>query len=467
VSSYPQPAFKAMLRSFLDEDGLPLRDLLSEEDIRRIAQEEGALFAEGEDDVWNTEVTLWAWICQCLSSSGSCVAAVLRVVVLRAACGLDPCSAATGAYCKARAKLPEPFLRRIARRVGEQTEDQAADAWRWHARRVLLVDGTECSMPDTPRNQAEYPQPGTQKPGLGFPLIRLVVLLAFATACLVDCAMGPRKGKGAGETSLLKGILASLRQGDVLVGDRYYCGYELVVLVRRRGADVCFRLHSQRHADFRRGRKLGKDDHVVRWPKPKRPPSMPKDEYDALPDFLEMREVRFRTERPGYRTREVVVATTLLDAAAYPKADIAELYGHRWQAELDIRAIKQVLGMDVLSCKTPEMVRKEAWTRLLAYNLARRALAQAAAASKDGPRGLSLSGAVQALCAFRWLLLLGDDARRGAVAQALLSALRTHQVGKRPGRVEPRKTKRRPRPARLLTRPRAEERERLLGGKGD
>jgi len=462
VSSYTRPCFKATLRSFLDADALP------EALVERIAHEEGADFADGPDAVYTPAVTLWAWLSQCLSTSKSCVAAVARVLVLRVALGLPACSAATGGYCKARQKLPEPFLRRLALRVGVETEDQAEDAWRWHGRRVLLVDGTECSMPDTPENQAEYPQPGSQKKGLGFPLIRLVVLLAFATACLVDCAMGPRKGKGNGETSLLKGMLDSLRQGDVLVGDRYYCGYELIALAMRRGADVCFRLHSQRHADFRRGKRLGKDDHVVSWPKPARPASRGREEHDALPDTLEMREVRFRTGCRGYRTREVVAATTLLDAAAYPPARIAELYGHRWQVELDIRGIKQTLGMDVLSCKTPEMVRKEAWTHLLAYNLTREVMARAAAGKGGvGPRGLSLAGAVQTLCAFRWLLLLGDEARQGAFAQALLAAVRTHEVGKRPGRVEPRKVKRRPKAQRLLTRPRQQERARLMRGLKD
>ena len=470
MSSYTPPGFRATLEGFLDADGLPFKAALSETLIARIAREEGVDFGDGPDAVYSPAVTLWAWLSQCLSASKSCVAAVARVLVLRVALGLPPCSAATGAYCKARQKLPEPFLRRLALHVGNRTEDDAPDSWRWRGRRVLLVDGTECSMPDTPENQAEYPQPGTQKKGLGFPLIRLVVLLTFATACLVDCVMGPRKGKGAGETSLFRRMLGSLRAGDVLVADRYYCAYWLVAAAKGRGADVCSRLHSRRHADFRGGRRLGKDDHVVSWPKPARPAWMDRQEYDALPESLQVREVRFRTEHRGYRTKEVVVATTLLDAVAHPAACIAELYGHRWQVELDIRAIKQTLKMDVLSCKTPGMVRKEAWTHLLAYNLTREVMARAAAGGKDGkdgPRGLSFAGAAQTLDAFRWLLLLGDDARREAVAQALLAAVRTHRVGRRAGRVEPRKVKRRPKTQGRLTRPRRQERARLMRGLKD
>jgi hypothetical protein len=264
-------------------------------------------------------------------------------------------------------------------------------------------------------------------------------------------------------------MLDSLQPGDVLVADRYYCVYWLVAAALGRGTDVCFRLHSQRHADFRRGKRLGKDDHVVVWPKPKRPSWMDKETYDVLPEQLSMREVRFQTGRPGYRTKEVVVATTLLDALAYPKADVAELYHHRWSVELDVRSIKQTLKMDVLSCKTPEMVRKEIWTHLLAYNLTRQVMAQAAASSGKTikPRELSFAGAVQTLCAFRWLLVLGEEGRQGTFASALLVALLTHRVGDRPGRVEPRKVKRRRKAHRLLTRPRQQERERLKQGKKD
>jgi hypothetical protein len=381
VSSYPaagsRPSFAATLRSFATADGLPFSEVLPQQIVDHIADEEGVCFAGEPDCVYTPAVTLWAFLAQCLSPAKPCVAAVARVLVLRVALGLPPCSAATGAYCKARSKLPEPFLRRLTLHVGHETEREAPGHWRWKGRRVVLADGTECSMPDTPENQAEYPQPGSQKPGLGFPLIRLVVLLGYATGCLVGAAMGPHKGKQTGETALFRTLLGQLRQGDVVVADRYYCSYWLVAVLLAEGVDVAFRLHARKGYDFRRGKRLGRGDHVVAWRKPARPAWMDEETYRRIPDTLSVREVRVVVSSPGCRTRSLVVATTLTNAAAYAKADVADLYHKRWHAELDIRAIKQTLKMDVLSCKSPEMVRKEVWAHLLAYNLVRKVMAQA------------------------------------------------------------------------------------------
>jgi len=250
-----------------------------------------------------------------------------------------------------------------------------------------------------------------------------------------------------------------------VVADRYYCSWWLVALLLAVGVDVCFRLHQRRKYDFRRGRRLGRGDHVVSWPKPPRPAWMDEATYAALPDSLEVREIRTVVDNPGFRSREIIIATTLLDAEADPKSDIAELYHQRWHVELDIRAIKQTLRMDILSCKTPEMVRKEIWTHLLAYNLARKVMAQAAVQGKVRPRQLSFAGAVQTLNAFRWALLLREPGGCGGLVAAVLLAVSTHRVGLRPGRVEPRKVKRRPKSYGRMTRPRDQERAALLGNR--
>jgi Transposase DDE domain len=467
VSSYPpQPTFATLLRSFGLDPGLPFADLLPEDFVEDVAEQEGVHFAAGADDVYTPAVTLWAWLAQCLSASKSCVAAVARVLVLRIALDLPPCSAATGAYGKARAKLPERFLQRLTLEVGQAVEDHAPDAWRWRARRVLLADGLTVSLPDTPENQAAYPQPASQKPGLGFPLMRLVVLLTFATASLVGAALGPCQGKETGEPALFRSLLGHLRRGDVVVADRYYCSYWLVALLVAAGVDVAFRLHQRRQYDFRRGQRLGQGDHVVSWAKPARPAWLDEATYAGLPATLTVREVRVLIASPGSRSRQVVVATSLTDAADYTKEDIAELYHWRWHVELDVRSIKQTLKMDILSCKSPEMARKEVWLHLLAYNLVRQALAQAARTGQVRPRQLSFAGGVQTLNAFRWLLLLGAGERTASLLRALLAALGTHQVGDRPGRYEPRKVKRRPKAYGRLTRPRQQEREALRGAQG-
>jgi hypothetical protein len=325
----PRPTFAALLDAFAQGHHLPFAEILTEQAIEQACRDHAVAFAGGADDVWTPALTLWAFLTQCLGAAKSCVAAVARALAPRAALGLPLCSAATGAYCKARAKLPEAFLRDLALQVGDATEDQAPDAWRWRGRRVLLADGTELYLPDTAANQHDYPQPLTQKPGLGFPSLRLVVLLTFATAVLTGAALGPCRGGETGETALFRELLGRLRPGDVVVADRYYCSWWLLALVSGRGADVAFRLHQLRHYDFRKGRRLGRGDHVASWPRPRRPDWMDAVTYDRLPKELTVREVRVAVGRPGYRVRQLVVATTLTDGVAYAQESPAELYHYR------------------------------------------------------------------------------------------------------------------------------------------
>lgn len=317
-------------------------------------------------------------------------------------------------------------------------------------------------MADTPANQAVYPQPSSQKPGLGFPMIRAVVLLAFATACVIDAALGPYQGKQTGETALFRQLVERLRPGDVVVADRYYCSYWMIALLQQRGVAVAFRLHQLRHFDFRRGRRLSADDHIVEWTKPQKPKWLDAQQYAALPDTLTVRELRFRVTQAGYRSKEIVVATTLCDAEAYTNDAVADLYHQRWHVELDIRAIKQTLAMDPLSCKTPAMVRREFWVHLLGYNLVRKVMAEAAVTKGLCPRQLSFAGALQILEQCRWLLLFGSAEVRRGVTLLLGVAVATHTVGDRPGRVEPRCVKRRPKSYPPLTKPRHEARADLL-----
>jgi hypothetical protein len=462
---YPtQPTFATTLQAFANDPALPFAQALSNDDIQQAADRHRVAFAQGQDDVFTPQLTLWTFLTQCLSPCKSCVAAVARAMVLRTALGLTPCAASTGGYCKARAKLPEAFLSDLTVQTGTAIEDQAPDAWRWKGRRVLLADGFEASLPDTPANQKDYPQSNTQKPGLGFPHLRVVVLLAFATAGLVGAAIGPCRGKETGETALFRALLDRLGPGDVVVADRYYCTWWIVAMLRQAGVDVCLRLHHKRHCDFRRGRRLGKGDHVVRWPKPARPDWMDEGTYAALPAEIEVREFRVRVEKPGFRVDQFVAATTLVDAREHGAAELGDLYHRRWHVELDIRNIKVTLGMDVLRCKSPEMIRKELWAHLLAYNLVRKVLAGAASVEQVTPRQLSFAGGVQTVNAFRWLLCTCDSGRYVMFVGVLLVAVSTHVVGDRPGRVEPRAVKRRPKPHRLLKKSRQECRAELLSG---
>ena len=459
--------FRLVLASFLEGGGLPFADVLAEKEIERAFEEEGVLpwaADEEEEAVYTPPLTLWAFLSQMLhkGEQRSCTAAVARVVVLLVALGRKPCSSNTGAYCRARAKLPEPLIQRLTLRMAQGCEDAVPSSWLWHGRHVKPVDGTTVSMPDTEANQAEYPQQAAQEEGVGFPLVRMVVLFSLATGMLCDMAMGPYQGKETGEPALFRELFGRLKADDIVLGDRCYCSYFMIALLKELGVDFVVRLHQARTADFRRGRRLGTGDHRVEWIRPARPTWMDEETYERMPEAIALREVLVQVDRPGFRTESLVVVTTLCDAEEYTRKEIAELYRDRWLAELDIRAIKITLAMDVLRCKTPEMVRREVWTHLLAYNLIRRIILQSAQASGCSPRELSFTAAIQAIAASWMVAALADRSLFGALVDAHLANLAGHRVGNRPDRVEPRAVKRRPKPHRLLTKPRAEARRELL-----
>jgi DDE family transposase len=443
---------------FAQADGLPFADVLTAERVEQALREEKAGWREA---VYTPVLTLWAFLSQVVYPDRSCRAAVARVLAWLVSRGERPCTPQTGPYCKARQRLPESLLHRLVRETGEELHQRSPTGWRWKGRSVKIADGTTVSLPDSAANQAAYPQPPGQRPGLGFPLARLVVVFSLACGTVLDAALGRYQGKQAGENSLLRTLSDALESGDVLLADRYFGGWFDIALWHERGVDVVVRLHQLRHCDLRRGQRLGADEHVVAWPKPVRPDWMDEATYQALPDSLALREVRVRVPQRGFRTRALVVVTTLLDAVAYPKADLAELYRLRWHAELDLRSLKEALGMGVLRCQSPAMARKEVWAHLLSYNLIRSVLAATAADLGADPRELSFKGAAQALAAFAERLLDADAAAVTALFEWLSLTIGAHLVGDRPGRVEPRAVKRRPKPYPLLTKPRQQARKEL------
>ena len=459
--------FRLVLLSFLQRPDLPFADVLSEQAIETAFDDEDTTFAEDQDAVFTPAVTLWAFLSQVLfkDEHRSCVAAVARVAVLLVALKRGPCSSNTGAYCRARGKLSEKVIRQITIGVGAGCEDKLGKERLWHGRHVRLVDGSTVGMPDTPENQEAYPQNSQQKEGLGFPIARVVVLLSLATGMITDMAMGPYAGKETGESALLRSLFGCFDPGDVLLADRYYCSYFMIALLQERGIDLVARLHQRRPVDFRRGRPLGKDDQVVTWNRPQRPAWMDQSTYDRMPASIEVRQICVHVGRPGFRVESFVAVTTLTDPKEYPKDEIADLYHCRWQAELDIRAIKITMGMDILRCKTPEMVRKEMWTCLLAYNLIRQTMLQSAQGAGVSPRTLSFTAALQTIGASWLVMVLSDDMLTSRLVDAALATMALHVVGNRPGRVEPRAIKRRPKEHALLTKPRPEARAELLRGK--
>jgi hypothetical protein len=448
--------------SLAQAPGLPFANLLPAEQVEQALRQEKARF---RDRLFSPLVTLWVFLSQVLDPDGSCRAAVARFLAWRAARRLPPCSADPSAYCKARARLPEGLLARLTRDTGRRVQDEAPPAWRWEGRTVKVVDGSTVSMPDTPANQAAYPQSPSQAPGLGFPIARLVVLFSLAVGTVLDAALGRYQGKGTSEVILFHALHGHLDEGDILLADRYYGSYWELALLRQRGADLVTRLHQRRRADFRTGRRLGPEDHVVTWEKPPRPGWMDEATHATLPAWLEVREVRVRVGRPGFRPRVFVAVTTLLDSVGFPRTDIAVLYRVRWLAELDLRALKQTLQMDVLRCQSPDLVRKEVWAHLLAYNLVRGLMAQAAREAEVLPVQLSFKGAVQAVNAFAAVWQAARPGDREEVCRRLRAAVAAHRIGNRPNRYEPRARKRRPKEYALLKHPRDKARKLIPTGR--
>jgi hypothetical protein len=456
--SRPQRQVAARRRRLHEAPALPFSEVLDAPLIEQALRQERVCFRQR---VFSPLVTLWAFLSQCLDPDHSCRQAVARVLAWRTSQGLPPCSARTSSYCDARQRLPEGVLARLTRATARRLRDDAPDRRRRPRRVVKFVDGTTVSMPDTPANQAEYPQARTQQPGVGFPIARLVALFCLSTGAVLDALLGPYRGKRTSELALFNRLRDNLDPGDLLVADRYYCSYWEVALARRRGADVVFRLHQCRAADFRRGLRLGPCDHLVVWRRPRRPAWLGEDDYARLPATLVVRQTRVRVRQRGFRTRALVVVTTLLDEGEASAEELAALYRARWQAELDLRWLKQTLQMDVLRCQSPAMVRKEVWAHLLAYNVIRGAMA--AAAGEEGllPTQLSFTAALQTVRAFAALAWVAGQEQLAEIQRRVRQAIRAHPIGDRPDRWEPRARKRRPKHYPNLNEPRRKARARL------
>ena len=470
-------SFELVRQSLLQGDDLPFQDALTVEQMRQAFEAEGVSFGEDGDStngeskpVFTRGVTLWAMLSQALFTDmqRSCLAAVQRVAVYWVFQGREAPSTNTGAYCRARAKVPEGVVRCLAEGVAQRCEAAVPDEWRWHGFRTLVIDGTTFSMPDTPKNKEVYPQPNSQAEGLGFPILRAVALTSLATGMVLALATGPYAGKETGETALLRTLFEHLKRGDLVLGDRYYGGWFMLALLQALGVEFVTRLHQHRTADFTRGKRLGKGDHVVAWAKPAKPEWLDRETYDSLPEQLEVREIDVRVNIPGFRTESLVVVTSLLDNKVDTHSDIAALYRRRWVIELELRDIKTTMDLDVLRRTRPESVRQELWTGLLAYNLIRQSLLQSALASGRQPYQLSFASALQML-ANTWVLAALPSQTTVSIRERLI-ALRifnghTHRVANRPNRVEPRAVKRRPSPLALLTELRSVAQARLIAGR--
>ena len=428
--------------SILQFSHLPFADTLSSDALEQIIEHSES----SRDRIFIPLVTLKAFIFQVLSTDGSCRQAVNHVLSERLYQGCSANSIKTGAYCKARKRLPHKQLKQAVESSGKSLHQQAHKSWLWKGHNTLITDGTTVLMPDTPENQAVYPQQSNQKPGLGFPITRIVGLISLSVGSVASYSMGPYQGKGSGETSLFGRIINKIAKHDLLLADRYYCTWAIIALMIQQGSHILVQNHAQRKPDFRRGKKLGIKDHLIEWKKPKRRPAwITQNDYDALPNEILFRE---------FSVKGKVYVTTLMNAKKYHKKELAELYTQRWLVELDFRSLKTHMKMDMLRCKSPDMVKKEIAVYLLAYNLIRASIARAAKVKNQVPRQISFMTTVQVFNeGILQLIVLSGKILKYAI-DGILSAIASIPIGQQKRKAQPRAIKRRPKAYPLLNKPR-------------
>jgi IS4 transposase len=406
--------------------------------------------------------TVLTFLTQLLGADGSCQQAVDGLIAERTEAGEAKCSADTGGYCKARQRLPEAVNWGLMRNAGRKAEDEASaeqgDAILWCGRRVRPADGSTTQIADTEANRSEYPLMRNLKAGLHYPVVRILVIFSLAVGTVLDAALRPYQGKGTGETAMLRELAHVFAAGDVLLGDRYFAGYWDIAFWLKRGVDMVSRCPASRQFNYRKGRRLGPNDYVMTWHKTQRPDWVSPADAGDYPDEISIRFVKVRVDKRGFRAQEILVITTLLDAEKYSAEAIAELYRLRWQAELNLRSLKTHMGLEHLRCKTPEMVRKEFATYLLAYNCIRRLAYAAAAREKVKPHEISFKHTLQTTNEFFRRFHHSDFT---TWLTNFLETVAEVKVANRPDRIEPYTTKKRPKDFPHTNEPRADYKRRM------
>jgi hypothetical protein len=447
----PRRDFRIVRDKFASDSGLPFGRLLSREYVLSVLESEGHAY---RSRVFCPLVTLWGMLSQSLSQDKSLNEVVSRILAHRVSSGLPACSASSSSYSDARSRFPLSVMVRMAREVGRTVQAAAQDDWHWNGRRVFIADGTGLSMPDTSANRVVYSRAPSLKPEIAFPMMRLVALISLSTGAVIDIAHGQMRGKGTGESSLLRELLDNMSRGDVFIADRYYPSFSLLAELQKRGIEIVSVSHCGRKVDFSKGEQLGPQDHIVEWRRPEPRKVKTSDAaYDAIPETIRVREFIIDIEGRNGRSEKAVVISTMTDPTI-PQKELSDLYWKRWGCELDFRAIKQSMQMDVLRSKTPDMVHKELWAGILAYNLLRGTMSESAKRSGVTPRQLSVKSAMQAVESFTPAMMAVADSER--LYDAFLTTVSARRVGNRPGRQEPRLKKRRPAWTQLMMKPRNE-----------
>lgn len=402
--------------------------------------------------LFSKENTFWAFFSQVLDADGGCMEVIRKLQSYASIKGIKVPSSSTASYCTARKKLEEQMLSDILAHTADRLE-LMPEAGMLNNRRVIVVDGTGVTMPDTPQNQAVWPQLSTQKPGCGFPSARICACFSLETGALLSYAIGNKKNN---EIPLFRQQWKIFKQGDIFLGDKGFCSYFDIANLKKQGVDSVVTLAKRKPVTEASCLKaLGPDDHLIEWERPVYYDKLAysQEEWTNLPKRLTLRQIKVTINTAGFRTQGFYIVTTLLDAVKYPVKELAELYFKRWDVELFFRDIKTTMGMDVLRCQTPEMVRKEILMHFIAYNCVRRLMYEAAEEADLEIRLVSFKGSLQALR--NWEPHLNQakvsNAQRFRLISDLYDAMTNTPIRQRPGRSEPRCIKRRPKSYQLLT----------------
>ncbi|MGK7906356.1 MAG: IS4 family transposase [Synechococcus sp.] len=438
-------------QKLLNSMGLPWQELLPASAIEKVLADEQVSYRQR---VYTPVVTLWMFLSQVLDADKSLQNAVNRASAWLTVAGGAVPSSDTGAYSKARKRLPEGVVKRLLQQTAEGIEAKVEHEQLWCGRPVKVCDGTSVLMSDTNANQQVYPQHSNQAAGCGFPIAQLVVMFSLTTGAVLDAMLATFS---TSELTLARQLYQQLHAQDVVLADSAFGTYADLALVQAAGADGVFRKQHARKTDFRTGKKLGIGDHIVTWFRPAKSASaLAEQDFARLPATLLVREVHLLLYRKGFRPKEIILVTTLLDPQQYSKQKLADLYDRRWQAaEVNLKHLKTTLNMEMLTAQTPQMVRKAIWVHMMAYNLLRTLMWQARPTVADGKTPqLSLQGTRQVFNQFVPLLATASQQSHRSLDRQLLVLVAQQLLPLRPGRIEPRVRKRRPKPFPLMKHPR-------------
>jgi len=437
-------------KQFLLESGNDVvLDILSRAEHRPILNDVGEYRAR----IYTPLKTLYTSILEVLSPDKSSKNAVAGVNVGRLILEKAPVCGNTGSFVKAKKRLSEGTIHELVKSLGRSSLKKAPVSWKVHGRDVKVFDGTILTLEDTQANQTQYPKHRNKNLHVGYPQLRLLAVFSLITGSIVDYALEATKGKGTGEVTLLRSILDCVMEGDIALGDALFCNFFLFHELMEKKVDVLVPGLIQRRYDFNEGTILGDNDHITQWKKPRRPKWMSKEAYKKYPKAIQIRE---------FKTNGVVYMTTLMEASMYPQKELHLLYKRRWEAELHLRSLKTHMKMDRLSSKTPSMVRKEIGVHLLAYNIIRELMVDGGIKANALPTTISFKGTLQLLNQFTPYFVAIPKDKKSMLYSQMLRLIAKNEVGKRPGRVEPRAIRHKAQPFPVLKTSRKIEKEKIL-----